>query len=83
MSEPSDGPLKELEEAVVEVLREASGRTIEDREASLFALGFDSLGLLEVLALLERRFDVHLTEDVVESFHSVGAIARIVQGARS
>jgi acyl carrier protein len=83
MSERSDWSLEELEEGVVEVLRQASGRTVEDREASLFALGFDSIGLLEVLALLEKRFDVHLTEDVIESVYSVGAIARIVQGARS
>lgn len=75
--------LEEIEVGVVEVIREATGRTVKDREANLFSLGFDSLSLLDVLALLEKRFDIELTEDVAEAFHSVGNISRIVQSACS
>ncbi|MCU0662765.1 MAG: acyl carrier protein [Myxococcota bacterium] len=83
MNDPLAWTPEELEAGIAEVIQKATGRAVEDRDANLFAMGFDSLSMLDVLALLEKRFSISLSEDVIEGFHSVSAIARIVQGARS
>ncbi len=50
--------------------------------AALLA-GLDSLGRLELLAALEARFDVELTEELIAEFESEGHIARIIRDART
>ena len=45
--------------------------------------GLDSLGRLELLAALEERFEVELTEDLISEFESTERIARILRDVRS
>jgi acyl carrier protein len=48
------------------------------RDAAALLAGLDSLGRLELLAAIEERFDVELTEDLIAE-----RIARIVRDARA
>ena len=46
----------------------------------LAELGLDSMRKLELLALLEKEFDVELTEDVIVEFQAVNRITRMLRG---
>jgi acyl carrier protein len=71
----------DLESQVTELVSEALGRPIEDSQARLDELGLDSLGRLELLAAIEERFAVSLTEDLVKEFRSISRISRVVHDA--
>lgn len=82
--------LDEIAGVVADLLRGAASREPRTRmeaassAAALAALAaLDSLGRLELLAVLEERFDVALTEDLVLEFESPERIARIVRDARA
>jgi acyl carrier protein len=71
--------LKILVEQVGKIVSEISGKPIPEKSADLATLGMDSMAKLEVLARLEERFDIVLNESVVEEFHSIGHIAKIIK----
>ena len=70
-SSPAD-----IENGVVEVLKNVSRRPIEPtRESDLVAdLGFDSLQILEVVAELEDRFDISIPLNDVPAARTVGQV---------
>jgi hypothetical protein len=45
--------------------------------------GLDSIGRLDLLAVIEERFEVELSEDLVAEFESPGRVARIIRDARA
>ena len=74
-----DMALTEVADEVRAVVRDLFGRDIADKESSLAEAGIDSLALLDLLAELETRFGVHLTENMVAEFQTIGRVARVVQ----
>jgi len=83
MSQPASA---QIEEGVIDVLKNVSRRPIEPtRDSDLIAdLGFDSLQVLEVIAELEDRFDISIPLNDVPSTRTVaqviGEVTRIVEG---
>jgi len=43
-------------------------------------LGYDSLGLMEVVVDLEEEFDIEITDDAMEAWRTVGDVIKTVQG---
>ena len=72
----------QIEEGVIDVLKNVSGRPIEPAlESDLVAdLGFDSLQVLEVIAELEDRFDISIPlNDVPASRNVAQVVAQVAQ----
>jgi acyl carrier protein len=76
----------QIEEGVIEVLKNVSRRPIEPMlESDLVAdLGFDSLQVLEVIAELEDRFDISIPLNDVPATRTVAQVmaqvATLVEG---
>ena len=68
-----------LMEQVGDIVREVAKTDIPDREANLAQYGMDSMALLDVLAVLEERFGIFVNESVIEEFHSISRITRVVR----
>jgi len=78
-----DEELARIRERVADVLAKVSGRGAPGPDDDLAALGIDSMARLDLLAMIEREFEVELTEDLIAEFRTVNRIARIVRGALS
>ena len=67
----------DVEAAVIDVLKNVSRRPIEPTaESDLVAdLGFDSLQVLEVVAMLEDRFDITIPLDEASPVKTVAEVA--------
>ncbi len=74
-------PVAQLEAELANIIKEMTGHPISDPKADLAAAGIDSVTMLDLLATLETRFNVGLTEDVVQEFRSIHRIAHIVRDA--
>lgn len=76
----------QIEEGVIEVLKNVSRRPIEPTLASdlVAELGFDSLQVLEVIAELEDRFDISIPLNDVPATKTVAQVvaqvAQLVEG---
>jgi len=76
----------EIEEGVIDVLKNVSRRPIEPTLSSdlVADLGFDSLQVLEVIAELEDRFDISIPLNDVPATrtvrHVVAQVAQLVEG---
>ena len=66
---------------VGEIVAEIAEKPLPEKNTVLTSLGIDSMAKLDILAILEERFDVLLNESMVEEFHTVGHIAQIVAEA--
>ena len=81
-----DSADSDIENGVIEVLKNVSRRPIEPTLASdlVTDLGFDSLQVLEVIAELEDRFDVSIPLNDVPSARTVvqvvAQVTALVQG---
>jgi len=82
MSQPASA---QIEEGVIDVLKNVSRRPIEPTLASdlVADLGFDSLQVLEVIAELEDRFDISIPLNDVPATRTVAQVvaqvARLVE----
>ncbi|HEV2986218.1 MAG TPA: acyl carrier protein [Vicinamibacterales bacterium] len=82
MLEPASA---QIEEGVIDVLKNVSRRPIEPTLASdlVADLGFDSLQVLEVIAELEDRFDISIPLNDVPATrtvaHVVAQVTRLVE----
>ena len=72
----------EIEEGVIDVLKNVSRRPIEPTsDSGLVAdLGFDSLQVLEVIAELEDRFDISIPLNDVPATRTVAQVVAQVSG---
>jgi acyl carrier protein len=72
----NDSAPSDIESGVIDVLKSVSRRPIEPTPASdlVTDLGFDSLGILEVIAELEDRFDVSIPLNDVPSARTVAQV---------
>lgn len=52
-------------------------------EDDLKKMGLESLDALEILALLEKEFDIELTEDVIVEFQTISRITKVLRGVIS
>jgi len=73
--------MRQTEEGVSELLRERFDIAGVSNSEDLTANGLDSMARLELLALLERRFSVELTEDMISDFTTISRTARAVRSA--
>ena len=66
----------QIEEGVIDVLKNVSRRPIEPmlRSDLVTDLGFDSLQVLEVIAELEDRFDVSIPLNDIETIRTVAQV---------
>ena len=66
----------QIEEGVIDVLKNVSRRPIEPTLASALVadLGFDSLQVLEAIAELEDRFDISIPLNDVPAARTVGQV---------
>ena len=73
MSQPASA---QIEEGVIDVLKNVSRRPIEPTLASdlVADLGFDSLQVLEVIAELEDRFDISIPLNDVPATRTVAQV---------
>ena len=71
----------DLERRVADVVAEVGGCPVPGADVEIESLGFDSLALLDLLAALEVRFEIDLTEDVITEFRTVAEVARVVRDA--
>lgn len=53
--------------------------------ADLFALGLDSMGIMQLLILIEQSFGVRIPDQAVtqENFRSPGRIAELIRGIKA
>ncbi len=67
----------DVEAAVIDVLKSVSRRPIEPTAGSdlVADLGFDSLQVLEVVAVLEDRFDITIPLDAASPVKTVAEVA--------
>jgi len=78
---PSNGDGGDLEGMIGEIVGQVTGRRPGSSRDEFSALGIDSLALLEVLAVLEQRFAVEFSEDILTEFRSVERIAAVLREA--
>jgi acyl carrier protein len=64
---------------VDEVVALVAERPIPSFEADLQSIGIDSIAMLDILALLEERFDILLNETSAKDFRTIQDISRIVK----
>jgi acyl carrier protein len=80
---------EDLEQAVIEVLKNVSRRPIAPTPASdlVADLGFDSLQMLEAIAELEGRFDISIPPEAAAETRTVAQvvarIARLVEARQT
>ncbi len=68
-------------EQVFEIVSEVAQGEVAGEDTNLASVGLDSMALLDVMALIEKRYGIVLTEEIVDEFYSVKRIARIVYDA--
>jgi len=76
---PRKGP--DLEGEIALIASEVLGVDPPSPDRDLGEAGVDSIAFLELLAELERRFDIELPEDLLPDLRSVTGIARVVADA--
>jgi acyl carrier protein len=61
------------------IVEDVSGLEASDPKAALSDQKIDSIMLLDILTLLENRFQIVLNEELIKEFTSINRIAYIVQ----
>lgn len=70
--------LESIEEQIVDIISTVSGKVIDSGVDGLQEVNLDSLSKLEILTLLEERFNLSITEESAKEFTSISSISRIV-----
>ena len=73
----------ETEQGILEAVAEEAEIDVSeiDVQTSLHDLGIDSLSALEILVVLEERYDVRIPEEALKDTSSVSEIVRTFQAA--
>jgi acyl carrier protein len=71
--------LQEALKWLAEVFEDAPDRIKPDTERKDIA-GWDSLGTLSLIAALDEKFDIHLSEDQIEGLQNIGDVLEILRG---
>ena len=79
MTPSSDNPPQSVEATIAKIISQTIGREISVANENLEALNMDSLTRLEIAAMLEKQFNLELTEDIATEFTSISRIARIIR----
>lgn len=76
------GMVEEVRQVVQGILGQQIGR--EDLAKSLRSLGLDSVGMIELIAALEREFRIRILDEEItpEHFRSIDSITGYVEGKR-
>ncbi|MBN2343898.1 MAG: acyl carrier protein [Deltaproteobacteria bacterium] len=68
----------DIEKTIADIISSVTGKAIESGVDNLQHLNLDSLSKLEIMTMIESRFDLSLTEETAREFTSISSIARIV-----
>ena len=68
----------EVDEIIKSTVFKVTGIKIGLNQDNLDMLQIDSLAKLEIMTLLEKRFYLNLTEDIIAQFTSISKISRII-----
>ncbi len=74
-------PPADMVDIVESFLIDLTGASAVDPDQELDDLGLDSMAKLELLARLEARFNIEMTEDTVSQFRTLNRISRLVRDA--
>ena len=72
--------MEEREQIIIEIISDLSGMDIEDikMDASLRNdLGIDSLDLIEIVMVIEQRFDIMISDELINSCRTVKELINI------
>jgi acyl carrier protein len=72
--------MNKLEREIIDTIAEESGIDRDDikSDSDLYSLGIDSLSSLEILALLEEKFNIIIQDTELKNINSVTEIVRLV-----
>ena len=76
---------QQIREILAEYGRLAAPASELDEDTNLFAVGLDSVAIVNVLMALEERFDVELPDELLSrrSFSSIGTLEDIVSSLQA
>ena len=76
---------QQIREILAEYGRLATAVSELDEDTNLFAVGLDSVAIVNVLMALEERFDVELPDELLSrrSFSSIGTLEDIVSSLQA
>jgi acyl carrier protein len=69
-----------LLERVSRVLTTVADLSAPAPDQDFDALGIDSLTRLELLAILEKEFDIEISEDFLVEFRTINRVVQVVRG---
>jgi acyl carrier protein len=74
-----------LERQIIEAIARESRTNPEEirLDSELYGLGIDSLSALELLAELEKRYDIRIPESGLKSIHTVREIIDLIRETKS
>jgi len=78
--------MTEVERGVRSVVRDITARDVSSLQPDddlVMAVGIDSLQGLQILAIVEKRFDVRLRDEELIQMRTIGRIAQAIEAAGS
>jgi acyl carrier protein len=72
--------MNKLEREIINTIAEESGIDWDDikSDSDLYSLGIDSLSVLEILTVLEEKYDIVIKDSDLKNINSVTEIVRLV-----
>jgi acyl carrier protein len=72
--------MNKLEREIIDTIAEESGIDWDDikSDSDLYSLGIDSLSVLEILTVLEEKYDIVIKDSDLKNINSVTEIVRLV-----
>ena len=72
--------MDKLEREIIDIIAEERGKDKEDIQSNsdLYSLGIDSLSALEIMAVLEEKYNIRISENELKNINSITEIVRLV-----
>ena len=72
--------MNKLEQDIINTIAEEGGIDLDliQQDSDFYDLGVDSLSSLEILAVLEKKYDIRISENDLININSISKIVRLV-----
>ena len=72
--------MNKLEQDIINTIAKEGGIDLDliQQDSDFYDLGVDSLSSLEILAVLEKKYDIRISENDLVNINSVSKIVRLV-----
>jgi len=72
--------MNKLERDIINTIAEEGGIDLDciQQDSKFYDLGVDSLSSLEILAVLEKKYDIRIAENDLVNINSISKIVRLV-----